>query len=140
MIRKQLSANDTGETGGHQAGILVPKDRRVLSYFPDLDETVRNPRAHLTFLDDAGGRWLFAFIYYNNRFFGGTRDEYRLTRMTRYMRESGLTAGDQVVFSKGEDAVRRISYLRARNCVQDEEGILRLGSGWTVVSYGREKL
>jgi len=31
---KLLSANDTGETGGHQAGILVPKsDAELLAFF-----------------------------------------------------------------------------------------------------------
>ena len=29
-ISKELSANDVGETGGHQAGILVPKERKIL--------------------------------------------------------------------------------------------------------------
>ena len=28
-IAKVLSANDTGETGGHQAGILVPREERL---------------------------------------------------------------------------------------------------------------
>ena len=33
-ISKILSANDIGATGGHQAGILIPKDPRILGFFP----------------------------------------------------------------------------------------------------------
>ena len=33
-IEKTLSKNDTGETGGHQAGILVPKEPDILGFFP----------------------------------------------------------------------------------------------------------
>ena len=90
-ISKVLSANDTGETGGHQAGLLIPKQERILSFFPSLDASTLNPRAHLQFEDDVGALWEFAFIYYNNGLFGGTRNEYRLTRMTRFMREAGTS-------------------------------------------------
>ena len=135
MITKTLSANDTGETGGHQAGILVPKDPRLLGYFPDLDPSQRNPRVHLIFIDDEGERWEFAFIYYNNKLFGGTRNEYRLTRMTKYIRQNRLTAGDDIVFTKDGDSVRHISYRRARPSAKENDGVLRLGGGWTVINY-----
>lgn len=91
-IAKVLSANDTGETGGHQAGILVPREERLLSFFPRLDPSQYNPRCHLNFVDDAGTFWEFAFIYYNNKFFDGTRNEYRLTRMTKYIRQANLNS------------------------------------------------
>ena len=32
-VEKILSRNDTGETGGHQAGIHVPKKKEILSFF-----------------------------------------------------------------------------------------------------------
>ena len=32
-IRKQLSRNDTGETGSHMAGILIPKRTKALRIF-----------------------------------------------------------------------------------------------------------
>ena len=35
-ITKTLSLNDSGETGGHQAGICVPKGGDILRFFPDL--------------------------------------------------------------------------------------------------------
>ena len=87
QITKTLSANDVGETGGHQAGILVPKEREILSFFPSLNPRDKNPRVTLVFREPDGiTRWDFNFIYYNNRFFGGTRNEYRLTCMTKYFR------------------------------------------------------
>jgi hypothetical protein len=134
-ISKVLSANDTGETGGHQAGLLVPREERILSFFPPLDGNQLNPRSHLHFEDQDGSFWEFAFIYYNNRFFGGTRNEYRLTCMTKYIRQAGLTAGDEVVLRYLGDAGYFISFERANLSLEDEEGktVIRLGSGWKVI-------
>lgn len=136
-ITKVLTANDSGETGGHQAGLHVPKAERMLSFFPALDPTKRNPRAHLQFEDQAGRHWEFAFIYYNNRRFGGTRDEYRLTRMMPYLRESGLVAGDEVVMHRDGDRNYSISYRRPQkeSASLNDEGatVLRLGAGWKVI-------
>ncbi|MCU0075394.1 hypothetical protein N8H71_27700 [Pseudomonas koreensis] len=131
QIVKVLSANDTGETGGHQAGILVPKEPFLLSFFPVLDNTEYNPRVHLNFLDSSGGNWEFAFIYYNNAYFDGTRNEYRLTRMTKYLRQAGLVAGDELILSSENDRYR-VSYNR-RQKLQSMGKVLQLGTGWRVV-------
>jgi hypothetical protein len=131
-IAKVLSANDTGETGGHQAGILVPRDQKLLSFFPKLDATEYNPRCHLMFLDDSGTFWEFAFIYYNNKQFGGTRNEYRLTRMTRYIRQAGLAVGDEIILSR-EAGRYRISHRRKNQVERTAGGVLKLGNGWRVV-------
>lgn len=131
-IAKLLSANDTGETGGHQAGILVPKEKDILSFFPALDPNEYNPRCHLMFLDDAGKFWEFAFIYYNNALFDGTRNEYRLTRMTKYIRQMGLVVGDEVVLSHDGDRYR-VSCNRKRQPERTSGGVLKLGTGWRVI-------
>lgn len=131
-IAKILSANDTGETGGHQAGILVPRVPDVLAFFPKLDARSYNPRCHLMFLDDGGTFWEFAFIYYNNKFFDGTRNEYRLTRMTRYIREAGLVVGDEVILSR-EGERYRVSHRRKQQVERVAGGVLKLGTGWRVV-------
>ena len=131
-IKKELSANDSGETGTHQAGILVPKDPALLSFFPPLDKSVKNPRHSLVFRDDAGGRWTFEFIYNNNRFFGGTRNEYRLTCMTNYLRSNNLKAGDEVLLSRDEEGRFSVSFERKKQAVL-ENGKLRLGSTWRIV-------
>lgn len=133
-ITKELSANDTGETGGHQAGILVPKRPELLGFFPRLDPDTYNPRVHLNFSDDAGVCWEFAFIYYNNARFGGTRDEYRLTRMTSYIRTAGLLSGDSIELRRDEDENYTISFRRSGPASLNERGALVLGSGWRVIS------
>lgn len=130
-IVKVLSANDTGDTGAHQAGILVPKDPALLSFFPKLDPKLYNPRVHLRFVDDGGTFWEFAFIYYNNALFAGTRNEYRLTRMTKYIRQAGLAVGDEVILSRDDDRYR-ISHAKRRQ-PRVAEGVLQLGTGWRVV-------
>lgn len=136
-ISKILSANDTGETGGHQAGLLIPKEERILSFFPTLDKTTLNPRVHLQFQDMEGKLWEFAFIYYNNKFFNGTRNEYRLTRMTKYVRQAGLRAGDEVVMRFRAAEGYSISYERESAKTVTEKTktgtVLRLGSGWRVI-------
>jgi hypothetical protein len=136
-ISKTLSANDTGDTGGHQAGILVPKEERILSFFPRLAAITHNPRAHLIFQDGAGQKWEFAFIYYNNRLFGGTRNEYRLTRMTRYIREHGLIPGDEVLLGRDEHERYSITARRQKQSTarRDAEGkvVLQMGGGWRII-------
>jgi hypothetical protein len=132
-ISKVLSANDTGETGGHQAGILVPKDPAILGFFPKLPSDVKNPRLHLYFRDEEGVQWEFAFIYYNNKLFGGTRNEYRLTRMTPYFNGNGLKTGDVLVLERHPGGARTIRYERSRSPVE-KAGVLKLGSGWKVVA------
>ncbi|MGN6120553.1 MAG: EcoRII N-terminal effector-binding domain-containing protein [Rhodanobacter sp.] len=131
-IAKLLSANDTGETGGHQAGILIPRDEALLSFFPALDPAVLNPRCHIRFLDDSGTFWEFAFIYYNNKFFGGTRNEYRLTCMTKFIRQAGLVQGDDLVLIQ-EKGRYRVTYQRKKEGRGLKNGVLKLGTGWRVV-------
>lgn len=136
-ISKKLSANDIGTTGGHQAGILVPKDKEVLSFFPSLDPRVKNPRMTLVvreISDDT--RWEFNFIYYNNAFFGGTRNEYRLTCMTQYLRAIDSKVGDDLVFSKDENGSIFVNCVRAaaNHAIVNDQGVLVLGGGWKIIN------
>lgn len=128
-IEKVLSANDTGETGGHQAGILVPKEPRILGFFPRLAASTKNPRTVLDLCDDTGREWTFHFIYYNNRFFGGTRNEYRLTGMTAFFREFNLKAGDVVILRQVTPRHLSVSYRRAKRGSK----ILKLSGTWKVI-------
>lgn len=113
-ITKVLSMNDTGETGGHQAGILVPKGGDVLRFFPDLGNEEKNPRTSMYFRDESGKTWKLNFIYYNNRFFDekGTRNEYRLTGMTAFFRQNSLKAGDSITLMHLPDGTDEIRYKR----------------------------
>ncbi|MFC1740107.1 EcoRII N-terminal effector-binding domain-containing protein [Pseudomonadota bacterium] len=132
-ISKTLSANDVGDTGAHQAGIHVPKSHDILSFFPDLDHSTKNPRHLLEFRDDSGTVWEFAFIYYNNKYFGGTRNEYRLTRMTPFIREHGLAAGDKLCLERSDSGRLHVRYERKRSGLT-RDGALRLGSNWKVIN------
>jgi hypothetical protein len=132
-ISKILTANDVGDTGAHQAGILVPKAPPVLAFFPALDKRERNPRVLLTFRDDDGfTRWEFAFIYYNNSLFGGTRNEYRLTRMTKYLRSKNAKPGDEVVLTRGDEGRLFVDCRRSTPLVESD-GVLHLTGGWKII-------
>ena len=134
QITKTLSANDVGETGGHQAGILVPKDREILSFFPTLNPREKNPRVTLAFREPDGiTRWDFNFIYYNNRFFGGTRNEYRLTCMTKFLRARNAAVGDMVVLSKDTEGRRQVDLKRSNIPEVTENDVLVLSGGWKVI-------
>ncbi len=132
-IEKTLSKNDTGETGGHQAGIHVPKDPDILSFFPRLDRSEKNPRRILTMADCLEQRWKFAFIYYNNKFFGGTRNEFRLTRLTDFFRSHNLKAGDVLIIERDEGYNYIITYRRFTHSVQENAGKLKLCGDWKVI-------
>jgi hypothetical protein len=103
-LHKILTKNDTGETGAHQAGFHIPKNPDVLSFFPKLGDETKNPRIKIVFTEvDSQRKWIFVYIYYNNKKFGGTRNEYRLTCATKYINSNGLSVGDTVVLEKVED-------------------------------------
>jgi hypothetical protein len=128
-IEKVLSANDTGETGGHQAGILVPKTGGVLPFFPRLNASLKNPRAILDLVDDEEHEWTFSFIHYNNRFFGGTRNEYRLTGMTAFFRRFNLKTGDRVILKRDSARLIRITFKRALS----QTKVLKLSTSWKII-------
>lgn len=130
-ISKVLSANDTGETGGHQAGMLIPKTGEILHFFPRLGKETKNPRAKIRFIDSSNEEWDFMFIYYNNKFFNGTRNEFRLTGMTAFIRQYNLKAGDKIILSREIDGRRLIKHERAKT--DESINVLKLGSSWKVV-------
>lgn len=113
QISKVLSNSDIGGTVSHQAGICIPKQNEILSFFPELDKRIKNPRETIVFIDNSGYIWEFNFIYYNNKFFGGTRNEYRLTGMIPFIRKNKLKAGDTVILSHHDDGSNRIDYKRS---------------------------
>lgn len=93
---KVLSANDTGITGGHMGGILIPRtETGLISLFPKLDPKEYNPSVFLTFKAPNGELYKLRFVYYNNKLHGkGTRNEYRLTYLTDFLRNSNAKTGD----------------------------------------------
>ncbi|EMU6153881.1 restriction endonuclease [Yersinia enterocolitica] len=79
---KRLSANDTGATGGHQAGVYIPTEVIEKQFSPILRTDVRNPDILLPARISSHGNIesVVRAIYYNNRHFDGTRNEKRITR------------------------------------------------------------
>jgi len=132
-ISKILSANDTGETKTHQAGICIPKKPEILAFFPSLDNSKKNPRQTINFEDNSGDYWKWSFIYYNGKFFGGTRNEYRLTGMTAFIKSNNLKAGDSVTLSRSHDSEYKIEYHHNKELNNEENNVLRLGSTWKVI-------
>ena len=102
---KTLSANDVGTTGSHQAGILIPKkEKELLDFMPRLDAKIKNPDDWIKCIDQSGKVFEFRYIYYNNKLHDeeGTRNEYRVTHMTKFFRENGAKAGDTFEISRKE--------------------------------------
>lgn len=135
---KLLSANDVGQTGAHQAGILVPKsETELLEFLPHLDPSIKNPDAHLTVIDENGVTRKLRYIYYNNRMHDekGTRNEYRITHLTKYFKETGVKAGDSLILSgTDEKNVYQIKIIRqdAKAIVQcnEEPHRIKISTGW----------
>jgi hypothetical protein len=151
QICKILSSNDLGRTGSHQAGIHVPKDGHILRFFPVLDQAAHNPRTPFVVLEESTGiSWTFQFIYYNNRRVGGTRDEYRLTHMTKFLRQSGAVQGDQLILTRKLDEsvtiqIRSVYQTRGEQPpegrVMGNQSVVRdtpVGSGCVAIDERRE--
>jgi len=135
---KKLSANDVGSTGGHQGGILVPRtEGELLSFLPPLDSAIKNPDAWIECEDETGTIRKFRFVYYNNKLHDvdGTRNEYRITYMTKYFREVGAREGEELEISKnGTSSSYKIRIVRALAPIQYQEesdGVrIKIRSGW----------
>lgn len=98
---KRLSDNDVGTTNSHQAGFLIPKLFIKEGLFEKLSDQELNPRLRLKFLDLSDGSDIYlTYIYYNNKFFSGTRHEYRLTGLTRWIKNHGLRSGDTIQITR----------------------------------------
>lgn len=136
---KTLSANDVGSTGGHMGGILVPRsDGQLLAFLPTLDPGELNPSAWIECETPDGQVLRLRFVYYNNRLHAtkGTRNEYRITWLTKFLRDAGAKEGDTFEISRREGKARYRIRVIARDEVADssEEDDapvrIRLTTGW----------
>ncbi|MBU0642413.1 MAG: restriction endonuclease [Alphaproteobacteria bacterium] len=135
---KTLSANDVGATGAHMGGILVPKgDGELLAFLPPLDPEKRNPDAWIECETPDKTILSLRFIYYNNRFHPplGTRNEYRITGLTKFLRDSNAREGDAFEMSRTEGQERyriRVIPVSRAEPVEDDDGPvrIRLTTGW----------
>ena len=111
---KRLSDNDVGWTNSHQAGFLIPKLFVKEGLFEKLSDAELNPRLRLKFTDLTDNSEIFlTYIYYNNKFFSGTRHEYRLTGLTRWIKNHGLRSGDTIQISRIDKYDYTIGIIKA---------------------------
>lgn len=136
---KTLSANDVGATGGHMGGILVPKgDGDLLAFLPWLDPDLLNPSAWIDCVTPTDEILRLRFVYYNNRMHAprGTRNEYRITWLTKFLRHAEAEAGDSFEISKTSDVgPYRIRVVSAHSdkSIEEDEGTMRIklsASAW----------
>jgi len=131
---KLLSKNDVGGTKSHQAGFLIPKQLVKNGLFAELSQDDLNPRLRLKFVDlDDGSEIYVSYIFYNNRLFGGTRSEYRLTGVTSWIRKKGLRAGDALQITKTGDYDYLIEVLKG-----ERKPSTLTTESW-IALYGEEK-
>ena len=91
---KFVSPNDAGDTGGHQAGLYIPKNSISLM-FDKPGVKGENKEKFATIMWDDGIETECRFIYYGQ----GTRNEYRITRLDRHFQVDDLV----VVTKQDED-------------------------------------
>ena len=129
---KILSANDTGITGGHMGGILIPKtETGLIALFPKLDPAEYNPSVFLDFKAPNGSCYKLRFVYYNNRLHKkGTRNEYRLTYLTDFLRNANSKAGDAFRITRNENGEFEMEVVKKTNATPSSVIKLR---GWNQV-------
>ena len=126
IISKILTETDTGENGSHQSGPLVPKE--FIDFFPHLSKEQKNPRSEIKF-KGIDKEWLFKYIYYNNKFFGGTRNEYRLTCTRGYFNYYQLKKGDEIILSKSG----KHYFIEHKKHYSSDEFVIKLSNKWRTV-------
>ncbi|QYJ82125.1 type II restriction endonuclease [Shewanella aegiceratis] len=123
---KRLSANDTGASGGHQVGVYFPNI--VLSHlFPSINSTTEeNPSVELAStvvnpLPESCAK--VRAIYYNNQFFGKTRNEKRITRWggKKSPLQNREFTGSAVIFAFDQTAGKDAHYLEVWICTSLQE-------------------
>lgn len=101
-IIKKLSANDLGLTGGHQSGIVIPKQGEILETLPYLDVETINPFVVIRGYDPVFDKdYNLRYIYYNGKLHGtSTRNEYRITGISAFLKNHAARVEDNLVIQK----------------------------------------
>lgn len=102
QVEKVLTRNDIGATGGHQAGIAVPKTGDMLEFFPTLDAATFNPRMKLLGIDTRFDvEFPLTYIYYNGKVHGlSSRNELRVTGLSAFFKRHRAEVGDSLLIIK----------------------------------------
>ena len=121
---KRLSGNDTQANGSHQAGPYIPRDF-IFNSYPELnDHLTLNPRVKVRVIEPSGEcSGIASIIWYNNKFFGHTRNEVRITGLGG--RQSSLldtenTGSIALFFFTGKEDKRECHYWVCRDIVEED--------------------
>lgn len=136
---KILSSNDVGETSSHQVGVHIPKTGVTpLKILPILDSKVKNPCVWIEATDPHERVWKLRFIYYNSKLHPqiddngvkkGTRNEYRVTHITKFFSAYNAKCGDFFILTKKEDGSY---YVEITPYQKEPFGVIRL-AGWRAI-------
>lgn len=135
QISKILSSNDIGLTGAHQAGVAVPHQIASLRFFPSLNDSLVNPRMKLVVLvPSTGEELLLNYIYYNGRLHGtSTRNEYRLTGISRFLKQQGAAQGDELAFTKRASGEISLELVPLAQIPLDDDQPIKIAiNAWTL--------
>lgn len=112
-VEKILSANDLSLNNSHQSGLLIPKKLVNAKYFAELTKLERNPRLKIQLNDEIyGGSIRANYIFYNNKEFGGTRSEYRLTGVHELLNDWHMKPGDTMIFVRVSTQEYNVSFRK----------------------------
>ena len=128
---KRLSGNDTQATGGHQAGPYIARDD-AFQIFPELNQPdTPNPRVDFQATAASHNHTGNAnIIWYNNRLFGGTRNETRVTRLGGQdspLLDEDNTGAIALFFFTGSEGRRECHYWVCRD--NSEEKVVETFAG-----------
>lgn len=131
-FEKILSANDIGITGAHMGGIVIPRKKTgLIDLFPKLDPSVYNPSIFLDFKGPDGATHKLRFVYYNNKLHQkGTRNEYRLTYLTDFLRSWNADTGDAFRITRHETGQLDMEVIKKPTA--KSSSVIKL-SGWNRV-------
>lgn len=135
---KTLSSNDVGSTGGHQSGVVIPINIATGDFFPTLDVGMINPRIQLDALVEATGKnFRLNFIYYNGKLHGSsTRNEFRLTGISTFLKDFAAQEGDRLVITKAGDLRYSLKVEPSSAPNEEREIVVTLSKDW---SFRRNK-
>ncbi len=131
---KILSRNDVGSTGGHQSGVVIPKSVANGEFFPPLPQDEHNPRQTLfATVNDSSKNVILNYIYYNGKLHGtSTRNEFRLTGISSFLRDFGAQEGDKLILTKVAEG-RYSLKIEARGMESlDNRLVVRLSKDWVM--------
>ncbi len=121
---KYITANDTGATGGHQAGFHIHKNAWPL-FFNEAGEKGENKDKFITIKWQDDFETDSRFIYYG----AGTRNEYRLTRFGKgfpFLQDENI--GDLLVITKKSDNYYEAFVLQSDDDIDDFFAALNISS------------